>query len=98
VPGDVADHALAVLGEALSNVARHAGARSVDVYLRYAQGELTLTVIDDGRGISPDAVHSGLKNMEERAAALGGVLRLGAGPEGGGTRVEWRVPVRPAKG
>ncbi|MFF5313413.1 GAF domain-containing sensor histidine kinase [Streptomyces massasporeus] len=97
VPGEVADHAIAVLGEALSNTARHAGARSVDVYLRYAQGQLTLTVIDDGHGIPQDAVRSGLKNMEERAAALGGDLLLGEGPEGGGTRVEWRVPVRPAQ-
>ncbi|MFE7896891.1 GAF domain-containing protein [Streptomyces sp. NPDC057424] len=97
VPGEVADHALAVLSEALSNVARHAGARSVDVYLRYAQGELTLRVIDDGRGIPADAVRSGLTNMEERATVLGGDFRLGERAEGGGTRVEWRVPVRPAK-
>ncbi|EFL35756.1 two-component sensor [Streptomyces viridochromogenes DSM 40736] len=98
VPGDVADHALAVLGEALSNTARHAGARSVDVYLRYAQGELTLTVTDDGRGIPAGTARSGLKNMEERAVALGGDLRLGERPEGGGTRVVWRVPVRPGTG
>ncbi|WP_328348090.1 GAF domain-containing protein [Streptomyces violaceus] len=98
VPGDVADHTLAVLGEALSNVARHSGARSVDVRLRCAQGELTLTVTDDGRGIPEGAVRSGLRNMEERAVALGGDLRLGERPEGGGTRVVWRVPVRSARG
>ncbi|MFF7891941.1 GAF domain-containing protein [Streptomyces sp. NPDC007907] len=98
VPGDVADHAVAVLGEALSNVARHAGARSVDVHLVYGQGELTLTVSDDGCGIPAHAVRSGLKNMEERAAALGGRIGLGERPEGGGTRLEWRVPVRPVAG
>ncbi|MET9762435.1 GAF domain-containing protein [Streptomyces sp. NPDC006372] len=97
VPGEVADHALAVLGEALSNTARHSAARSVDVYLRYAHGELTLTVTDDGRGIPAGTARSGLKNMEERAVALGGDLRVGERPEGGGTRVVWRVPVRPAK-
>jgi len=96
VPTEVADHALAVLGEALSNAARHSGARMVDVHLRLAEGELTVTVTDDGRGL-PDGVdtRSGLKNIEERALALGGTLTLGPGPECG-TRLEWRVPVRPS--
>nr|WP_168514901.1 GAF domain-containing protein [Streptomyces sp. S1D4-11]QIZ00372.1 GAF domain-containing protein [Streptomyces sp. S1D4-11] len=93
VPGDVADHAVAVLGEALSNAARHAGAHAVDVRLHCAGGELTLTVTDDGCGVSGDVRRSGLKNMEERAVALGGVLTLGERPEGGGTRLVWRVPV-----
>ncbi|MGI3199607.1 GAF domain-containing sensor histidine kinase [Streptomyces sp. GLT-R25] len=52
VPGEVADHALAVLGEALSNAARHSGAHSVDVHLQCARGELALTVTDDGCGRS----------------------------------------------
>ncbi|GHA03029.1 hypothetical protein GCM10010303_10410 [Streptomyces purpurascens] len=98
VPGDVADHVLAVLGEALSNVARHAAAGSVDVHLRCAKGELTLTVTDDGRGIPEGVARSGLKNLEERAVALGGELRIGERPEGGGTRVLWRVPVRSPQG
>ncbi|MFF7160195.1 GAF domain-containing protein [Streptomyces sp. NPDC008086] len=97
VPGDVADHVLAVLGEALSNVARHSGARSVDVHLRCADGDVTLVVTDDGRGIPEGAARSGLKNMEERAVALGGALQLGERPEGGGTRVVWRVPVPSAR-
>ncbi|MER5666361.1 sensor histidine kinase [Streptomyces mirabilis] len=93
VPGDIADHAVAVLGEALSNSARHSGAHAVDVRLHCAGGELTLTVTDDGCGVSGDVRRSGLKNMEERAVALGGVLTLGERPEGGGTRLVWRVPV-----
>ncbi|MGW5232782.1 GAF domain-containing protein [Streptomyces nodosus] len=96
VPGEVADHAIAVLGEALSNAARHSGARSVDVHLRFAEGELTLTVTDDGGGVPKNAARSGLRNLEERAASLGGTLTLGERPEGGGTRLVWRVPVRPA--
>ncbi|MGW3662415.1 sensor histidine kinase [Streptomyces sp. NPDC005141] len=95
VPGGVADHAAAVLGEALSNVARHSGARAVDVRLRLAAGELTLTVADDGCGVAADGPRSGLKNMEERAAALAGTLTLGEREEGGGTRLVWRVPVAP---
>ncbi|MFJ8801936.1 GAF domain-containing protein [Streptomyces sp. NPDC102487] len=93
VPGGIADHAVAVLGEALSNAARHSGARAVDVRLRLVAGELTLTVSDDGCGVASDAPRSGLKNMEERAASLGGTLSLAERPEGGGTRLEWRVPV-----
>ncbi|MEW2497958.1 GAF domain-containing protein [Streptomyces nodosus] len=96
VPGEVADHVIAVLGEALSNAARHSGARSVDVHLRFAEGELTLTVTDDGGGVPGNAARSGLRNLEERAASLGGTLTLGERPEGGGTRLVWRVPVRPA--
>ncbi|MET8036259.1 GAF domain-containing sensor histidine kinase [Streptomyces sp. NPDC005345] len=93
VPGRIADHAMAVLGEALSNAARHSGAQAVDVRLRLVAGELTLTVTDDGCGVASDAPRSGLKNMEERAASLGGTLSLAERPEGGGTRLEWRVPV-----
>jgi len=97
VPGDVADHALAVLGEALSNVVRHSGARSVDVHLRCAEGELTLTVTDDGCGVPAGVGRSGLKNLEERAVALSGTLTLGERPEGGGTRLVWRVPTGSAQ-
>lgn len=93
VPGDIADHAVAVLGEALSNAARHSGAHAVDVRLLCAGGELTLTVTDDGCGVPADVRRSGLKNMEDRATALGGVLTLGERPGGGGTRLVWRVPV-----
>jgi signal transduction histidine kinase len=93
VPGGVADHAVAVLSEALSNVARHAGARTVDVRLCLAAGQLTLTVTDDGCGVAADVPRSGLRNMAERAAVLGGTLTLGEREESGGTLLEWRVPV-----
>ncbi|GGX88562.1 sensor histidine kinase [Streptomyces minutiscleroticus] len=98
VPEEVADHATAVLAEALSNAARHSGARAVDVRLRCSDGELTLTVTDDGRGVPDGVARSGLANMEDRAAALGGSLRIGERPEGGGTRLVWRVPTTPAAG
>ncbi len=94
VPGDIADHAVAVLGEALSNAARHSGAQAVDVRLQCARGELTLTVTDDGCGVPGDVGRSGLKNIEERAVVLGGTLTLGPRQDGGGTRLVWRVPVR----
>ncbi|GGV32139.1 sensor histidine kinase [Streptomyces spectabilis] len=92
VPADVADHVLAVLGEALSNAARHAQAHAVDVHLHCADRELTLTVTDDGCGIPEEVKHSGLRNLAERARALGGTLAIGAGPDGSGTRLVWHVP------
>ncbi|MFD1659239.1 GAF domain-containing protein [Streptomyces caeni] len=97
VPGDVADHVIAVLGEALSNAARHSGARSMDVHLRCAEGELMLTVADDGCGVPEGVARSGLRNLQERAVALGGTFAVGECQEGGGTRLVWRVPVGSAQ-
>ncbi|RKN06160.1 GAF domain-containing protein [Streptomyces radicis] len=93
VPAGVADHAVAVLGEALSNVARHASARSARVSVVVAAGTLTLTVADDGVGMpAGEGRRSGLRNMAERAEQLGGTLELTPG-DGGGTRLVWRVPL-----
>ncbi|MEV0262390.1 GAF domain-containing protein [Streptomyces sp. NPDC050617] len=95
VPAPVTEHAMAVLGEALSNVARHAGATAVEVRLVAGEGALTLTVTDNGTGVADDASRAsrgGLKNIEERAAALGGTSTLDE-PRGGGTRLRWRVPL-----
>ena len=90
---DRATEVLAVLREALTNVARHAGAHRVDVELT-AEGDLTLRVLDDGKGISgerrPGA--KGVANMEARAQRLGGSVLIKPGPEAG-TLVEWRVPL-----
>lgn len=94
VPAEVADHALAVLSEALSNVTRHSKASSVDVHLRCSGGELTLAVADNGCGIPGGVARSGLANMADRARTLGGELRLGERPEGGGTLLLWCVPTR----
>lgn len=92
VPSAVAEEAVAVLGEALSNVARHAGASSVAVSLKVASGMLTLTVRDDGVGIAPHVPRSGLRNLAERAQGLGGTFQVGPAPERG-TRLLWRVPL-----
>ncbi|MFC8448657.1 GAF domain-containing protein [Kitasatospora sp. NPDC057223] len=91
VPPPVADEVVAVLGEALSNAVRHAHARRVEVALS-ADGELRLTVTDDGVGLPPGGPRSGLANLAERAKRLGGSFRAGAGPDGG-TRLLWRVPL-----
>ncbi|AIS02025.1 GAF domain-containing protein [Streptomyces glaucescens] len=94
VPRETADHAIAVLSEALTNVARHARAGRADVVLATDGRELRLEVADDGVGIPPGGRRSGLRNMAERAAQLGGDLTWTA-PPSGGTRLVWRVPVTP---
>ncbi|WP_079125305.1 GAF domain-containing sensor histidine kinase [Streptomyces lushanensis] len=95
VPPAIADHLIAVLVEALSNVARHARATAADVRLAVAPGELSLTVADNGVGFGPEAARSGLKNIKERSVALGGSF-VHDTPPGGGARLVWRVPLSAA--
>jgi signal transduction histidine kinase len=79
------------LQEALSNVARHAGARSVAVVLAQQDGALDLEVRDDGRGVTGDP-GVGLTGMGERLGALGGGVRI-ANIAGGGARLAVRLPL-----
>ena len=87
-----------VLGEALTNVAHHAGAREASVDLRVEGERLELVVDDDGGGFDPHAAarredgHFGLAIMRERARGCGGECEVGPRP-GRGTRVILRVPV-----
>jgi signal transduction histidine kinase len=92
VPREVADHVVAVLSEALTNVARHARADRTDVVLETDGREVRLTVADDGVGIPEGGRRSGLRNMAERAEQLGGALEHGSGGERG-TVLVWHVPV-----
>jgi signal transduction histidine kinase len=92
VPREIADHIVAVLSEALTNIVRHARADRADIVLRADSRQVRLTVTDNGVGIPPDGRRSGLRNMVERAEQLGGGLELGEPPEGG-TAVVWWVPL-----
>ncbi|MFE2598969.1 GAF domain-containing protein [Streptomyces sp. NPDC059396] len=94
VPPDVAEHVVAVLEEALSNVARHARATGADVSLVVRKAELTLTVLDNGTGMAPDRPRSGLDNLAGRAESLGGTMTVEASAHGG-TRFVWTVPISP---
>ena len=70
-------HVLAIVNEALSNVARHARARQAWVVAERRNGQLVLSVADDGNGISDEYIAGfGLRNMRDRARLLGGTLRL----------------------
>jgi signal transduction histidine kinase len=87
-----AEHLVAVLHEALSNVARHAHATRVDVSV-VAADDLLLCVTDDGVGVPETGRRSGLANMAARAKSLGGEFGVRPG-DGRGTVLEWRVPLQ----
>ena len=95
--------AIQIISEALSNVAKHAGATATKVVVETDDGALVVRVTDNGRGIGASGVTSkddltghGLVNMAERASQLAGRFHLGPGP-GGGTQIEWRVPLNGTK-
>ena len=86
-----------IFQEALTNIAKHARARNVAVRLLERDGELTLEIQDDGRGvagISPRSTARGLLGMKERARDLGGSLEVSS-PHEGGTLLRLVVPVAP---
>ena len=84
-----------ILQETLTNVARHAQARSVEITLSRESGAVVLEVEDDGVGIDPailaDGGSLGLLGMRERAAGLGGTFAVAPAGDSG-TRVLVRVP------
>jgi signal transduction histidine kinase len=99
LPPDRRSDLLFIAREALSNVARHAGASRVVLVLDRAGDDLQLRIEDNGRGIdadrsgAPDADgrHQGLGNMRDRAVAMGGRLAIASG-DPSGTRIIVRVP------
>ncbi len=90
-----ADHLVAALREALTNAAKHARARRVEVVVQIDQGEVVLVVQDDGIGIDTLGTgrRSGVANIAGRATDLGGRFLLERVGEAGGTRLTWRVPL-----
>lgn len=97
LPDGVAVSVYRLVQEALTNVRRHAGPVSqVDVELTIDDGELTVSVADDGRGAARDIggdAGFGIIGMQERVQALGGAVA--AGPRrGGGWKVHAQIPIR----
>ncbi|MGD9112802.1 MAG: PAS domain S-box protein, partial [Desulfobacterales bacterium] len=92
----VSTAAYRIAQEALTNIARHAGAGRVKVSLRSSNGFLTLAVVDDGQGF--DALHLseseglGVAGMRERATLIGGSFDVKSRPQKG-TRVYLKVPI-----
>jgi PAS domain S-box-containing protein len=89
-----------ILQEALTNVARHAGARNVSIIFRRSPSALTVGVIDDGCGFDAEAVAAsshrlGIQSMRERAAMLGGTVSFTS--QGKGTTVRVKIPLQGGK-
>ena len=82
-----------IFQEALTNVLRHSGATEAAVQLRLRKDFVELQVRDNGCGLPPERSRSGLGivGMRERAHALGGMLLVEGGPQGG-TTVTLRLP------
>lgn len=81
----------AVLREGVSNAMRHAKADRIDVFVG-ADEVLSISITDDGVGVPPEAVHSGLNNLTLRAERNDGTFTIAAEP-GGGTTITWTVPL-----
>jgi signal transduction histidine kinase len=96
VSDQVAEHLLATVREALTNVGRHAKATSVSVSLTVDGALCRLEVLDDGCGfeaaIQSEGGGLGLVNLRRRAEKLSGQLTVSS-PENGGTLLVWQVPL-----
>ena len=80
-----------IVQESLNNAIKHAKAKSITVQLHYQNSQLCLSIADDGIGFNTNALQTsqtgiGLKNMQDRAALIGGVFTLFSMP-GNGTTV-----------
>ncbi|MFC6014432.1 GAF domain-containing protein [Nocardia lasii] len=97
----LADHAEAVVREAVSNAVRHSGADTVAIVIEVAD-DLVIRVSDNGWGIPNHVIRSGLRNLEQRAQEAGGAFEVGPAlrpdadgehPEMTGTQLRWAVPL-----
>ena len=92
---EAATQLLQMAREALSNAIRHSGAPQARLSVHVIEGDVVLTVEDDGRGfdrsVPPRAGHLGLANLHDRAVSVGGSLEISSRP-GSGTRIIVRLP------
>jgi signal transduction histidine kinase len=102
LPAGVDLSAYRIVQEALTNVVKHAGPAHAQVTIGYRDQDVTVEIVDDGRGAVPPASDGragtghGLTGMRERVAAFNGELQVGPRP-GGGFRVAARLPLAPGR-
>jgi len=97
VSDTVAEHLLATVREALTNIGRHAHATRATIRLSVIGRQCRLEVTDNGRGLAGELSVDGglgLLNMRQRAEGLGGFFDI-TQPSAGGTTIAWQVPVFP---
>jgi signal transduction histidine kinase len=87
----LAEHAEAVVREAVSNAVRHAGASTVTVHVDVGD-DLRIDVVDNGKGIAGEITGSGLANLRKRADDVGGTFEIGKAAKGG-TVLRWSAPL-----
>ena len=87
----LAEDAEAVIREAIGNAVRHAGATKLIIAIDVAD-ELSIDIVDNGKGISDNITGSGLIGLRQRAEMVGGSFTIGTGPAGG-TRLRWAAPL-----
>ncbi len=90
---DLVRDVTAVVREALTNVAKHAKATSAQLSIHATTSQLTVTVSDDGAGMSDTTRRSGLDNMRRRAENRHGSMVVAELPDLGGTTLVWTVPI-----
>ncbi|WP_460917011.1 sensor histidine kinase [Plantactinospora veratri] len=96
LPNPVEGTAYFVVAEALTNVAKHAGATAATVSLRLRADRLTIEVADDGRGGADPVLGSGLTGLADRVAGVDGRMLLSS-PPGGPTLLRVELPCRPTE-
>jgi len=98
LPDETETHLFRLTQEALTNVARHSGARNAVVTLDAQGGDVCLSIRDDGRGLPPAGAPRGgmgMIGMRARARSLGGDVAVRSS-EGKGVEIEVRVPAKGA--
>jgi PAS domain S-box-containing protein len=91
LPESVEAAAYYLIAEALTNVAKYAGASAVRVRVTAGDGRIAVEVADDGVGGADPAAGSGLRGLADRVESLGGALDVRS-PAGGGTRLRAEIP------
>jgi len=94
LPDETETHLFRIVQEALTNVARHANASRVTIFLRAENGNIRLTVSDNGRGLlDAPGTGMGLTGMRARASSAGGDCAISS-TTGGGVTIDVTAPIK----